>query len=241
MAVHGLFLFIAIKVQESDTSPEDSETFHIVFKEAENDLGEKGSGEIRKVKSSPNQTKSQNRKKFQFQDFAPYVVSDFFENSVGSESGDSEDTLETMNGMGLSEYSANRNFFERILKKVDIHTAYADELVEHKMEGKVWAKVLVNSRGQLIKILDASGKNAPLESYVIVGIYQALQDPMPVKHAYMSSKTLALHFHFEFKRHTLGMQQDESEGHYFKNTFHFSRLRNAPNFHQELTHQQTSR
>lgn len=192
-------------------------------------------GKSRGRKRSKNGNAKTNHK-FKFNEFAPNVVHSPYgsENTVGDSTSSSEDLLATMNNMGLAEYSSNLHFFEKLKIKIDHHTVYPLELLEHKMEGQVWVKVLINSKGQLIKVMDLSGKSSPLEAYVIIGVYQALKDPLPVAYHYTSGKDMALHLHFDFKTHPYGMRQNLRTAKYFKNSFHFTRLQNVPNLLQDL-------
>ncbi|MCJ8276736.1 MAG: hypothetical protein HRT44_14310, partial [Bdellovibrionales bacterium] len=141
--------------------------------------------------------------------------------SYGSLEGD---VNATMNHMSLSEYTGNRLFFEILKSKFDQSIQYPQELVEHKIEGQTWIKVLVNHKGELIEVVDTAAKKPALKAFVIVGVHQALKKALHKKYWHKPQRNVTLVLHFNFKILTYGQFQSRATSRYHKNRYDFLRV-----------------
>ena len=211
-------------------------------KESRKSLDTRGTGHKKLKRKTKQEGKGLEKKSegkgegFRFSDFSPSskesgTFSDHQARHQGGWAGN--EIMETMNGMGLGEYSENHYFFEVLVNHLNRMIPYPKELWEHKIEGKIWVKVQVNREGQLLRVIDAS-KNAPvLSAYVLVNIFQALEHSLPRRYWYSRDKDLALMLSFDYSVTSIPTAAEIQNARYFKNRFEFERVAKIPNFLQE--------
>ncbi len=173
---------------------------------------------------------------FAYKDFAPssFRIGTFEKHKADHNDGwTGNEVMETMNGMGLSEYSENYYFFDVLVSHLNRMIPYPKELWEHKIEGKVWVKLQVNRRGQLLRVIDSS-KNCPvLSAYILINIYQALKVGLPKRFWYRRDKDLNLFLSFDYSVTSIPTSSEVQVGKYFKNRLEFKRVAKVPSFLHE--------
>ncbi len=189
-------------------------------------------------KKRPKQASGQGEasKSFNPSDFSPqpYRAGSFVDHQKRHQNGwGGDEIMETMNSIELSEYSENFYFFEVLSQHLNQQIPYPKALWEHKISGKIWVKLQVNRKGQLLRVIDSS-KNCPvLSAYVLVNIYQALKTGLPQKYWYHQDKDLALMLTFDYSVTSVPNAPEVQSSRYFKNRFEFKRVAKVPDFLHE--------
>lgn len=210
-------------------------TFEVLLSADTNSASENTSGKQKK------QLKKRARK-FSLNDLSPKAYTpptdgpyDESRDSYGDSIKDQEgDSLETMNSLTLPQISENIHFFEAIKNKIDQNIQYPQELTEHNIQGKTNLTILINHKGELLEVYNVSALNPYVTTYSLIGIHQALKEPLPQYLWFKPERTLTLSLHFDFKIYTMGNMQERNESSYYKNRFDFLRVRNAKNFLEEF-------
>ncbi len=176
-----------------------------------------------------------------FQSFSPKVYDDhYYGESGGSESspfrGEWSDkpVMATLQSMDLPEISENIYFFELLRERINRAVLYPKDLAEHKITGKIWVKILVDPKGQLLQVLSKSNKQPVLEAYVIVNIFEALKEVFPQKYWYSKNKDLAFLLNFDFSVSSVPNQKPLHFAQSEKNRMDFIRRAKIPNLLEEL-------
>lgn len=129
-----------------------------------------------------------------------------------------------MRSIGLSQSILTTTFFEALWTRINNDLVYPKDFYNQRIQGDVYAEVIVNEKGSFIDFAKISSKDDILSVFISVVILHALKEPLPQRNWLKESQTfpIALSFHFEtYSFHE--QKQKETIPVHSKNSLLFSR------------------
>lgn len=131
--------------------------------------------------------------------------------------------IQTMNSIGLEEYSLNDHFFKKLSNKLNQSILYPKDYAENHITGKLWVQILIDSKGRLLKIIDSSKTSPILNAYIFVNLHKVLSTPLPARYWYKNKTELAFQLNFDFSVTSVPSIPELQTVSYQKNSLFFKR------------------